>query len=121
VTDVTHRFSLSQIDHHELLAILTLRYISCWLVSKDEISFPASNDYRLKLKMHHGQITKISSGESMPEQELNDLLDQVEAKLNAEYGAEILFARRPVTGAFRLISRPLGRVGPPAGLSLTDE
>jgi hypothetical protein len=35
-------FSLSQIDHQELLAILTLRYKTCWLVSKDEISFPAS-------------------------------------------------------------------------------
>lgn len=111
MTDISHRFSLSQIDHRELLEILTLRYGTCWRVSEHEISFPASHDYRLQLKMQHGQITTISSGESLSEQELNDLLDQVEADLKDEqiavYGAEILFARRPVTGAFRFTSTPM--------------
>jgi hypothetical protein len=117
VTDV-HRFSLSQIDHQELLAILTLRYKTCWLVSKDEVSFPASNNYRLKLKMHHGQITKISSGESLSEHELSELSAQVEADLKdnriAECGAEILFARRPVTGAFRFTSVLMQILPPPS-------
>jgi hypothetical protein len=70
VTDISHRFSLSQIDHHELLEILTLRYVTCWRVSEDKISFPASHDYRLQLKMRHGQIKKISASESLSEQEL---------------------------------------------------
>jgi hypothetical protein len=67
VTDITHRFSPPQIDHHELLAILTLRYTTSWRVSEYEISFPASHDYRLRLEMHHGEITKISSGETLSE------------------------------------------------------
>jgi hypothetical protein len=81
VTDISHRFSLSQIDHQELLAILTIRYGTCWRVSEHEISFPASPDYRLQLKLRHGQIKKISAGESRPEQELKELLAQVEADL----------------------------------------
>jgi hypothetical protein len=117
MTDVSHRFSLSQIDHHELLEILTLRYGTCWRVSEHEISFPASPDYRLQLKMRHGQIKKISAGESLSEQELNEVLSQVEADLKddriAEYGAEILFARRPVTGAFRFTSIPMQILPPP--------
>jgi hypothetical protein len=76
MTDVSHRFSLSQIDHHELLEILTLRYGTCWRVSEHEISFPTSPDYRLQLKMRHGQIKKISAGESLSEQELNEVLSQ---------------------------------------------
>jgi hypothetical protein len=117
VTDISHRFSLSQIDHHELLEILTLRHVTCWRVSEDKILFPAFHDYRLQLKMRHGQIKKISASESLSEQELNELLEQVEADLKdsriAEYGAEILFARRPVTGAFRFTSIPMQILPPP--------
>jgi hypothetical protein len=117
MADVSHRFSLSQIDHHELLAILTLRYGTCWRVSEHEISFPASPDYRLQLKLLHGKIKKISAGESLSVQELNEVLSQVEADLKddriAEYGAEMLFARRPVTGAFRFTSIPMQILPPP--------
>jgi hypothetical protein len=111
VADITSRFSLSQIDHHELMAVLALRYNTCWRISNNEISFPASHDYRLKLKMRHGQIEKISAGKSLSEHELNELSEQVEADLKddriAGYGAEILFAHRPVTGAFRFASVPI--------------
>jgi hypothetical protein len=65
VTDISHRFSLSQINHHELLEILTLRYGTCWRVSEHEISFPASPDYCLQLKMRHEQIKRISAGASL--------------------------------------------------------
>jgi len=72
--------------------------------------------------MRHGQIKKISAGESLSEQELNELLEQVEADLKdnriAEYGAEILFARRPVTGAFRFTSIPMQILPPPPEASL---
>jgi hypothetical protein len=77
MTDVSHRFSLSQIDHHELLEILTLRYGTCWRVSEHEISFPASPDYRLQLKMRHGQIKKISAGESITKQTFSVAIDRL--------------------------------------------
>jgi hypothetical protein len=67
--------------------------------------------------MRHGQIKRISAGASLSEQELDELLAQVEADLKddriAEYGAEILFARRPVTGAFRFRSIPMQILPPP--------
>jgi hypothetical protein len=116
-TDITERFSLGEIDHHEILALLTLRYITCWRVSDREITFPAIHEYKLKVKMRHGQITNISSGKSLSEQELEEILEQVEAELKddriAEYGAEILFARRPVKGAFRFKSVPIQILPPP--------
>jgi hypothetical protein len=118
VTEITDQFSLTEIDHHELLAILTLRYKTCWRVSEYEISFPATHDFHLKLEIHHGQIEKIFSGELLSKQELRELLEQVECDLRdeqiAEYGAEILFAHRPVTGAFRFKSIPMQILQAPA-------
>jgi hypothetical protein len=117
LTDITERFSLGEIDHHELLALLELRYTTCWRVSDRAIAFPAVREYKLKVKMGHGQITNISSGKSLSEQELREILDQVEAELKddriVEYGAEILFAHRPVKGAFRFRSVPI-QVMPPS-------
>jgi hypothetical protein len=111
LADLTDRFSLSLIDHQELLLVLTLRYATCWRISDNEISFPASDDYRLKLEMHHGQITKISSGPSLAEQELAELLDQVESDLKDNvidgYGFEILFASKPVKGGYRFKTLPI--------------
>ena len=49
MTDITTRFSLDKIDHHELLHIFDLRYETCWRVSDHEIMFPAEENYRLKL------------------------------------------------------------------------
>jgi hypothetical protein len=116
-TDITERFSLGEIDHHELLALLTLRYNTCWRVSDREITFPAVDEYKLRVKMRHGQITNISSGKSLSEQELQEIFEQVEAELKddriAEYGVEILFAHRPVKGAFRFKSVPIQILPPP--------
>jgi hypothetical protein len=117
LTDITERFSLGEIDHHELLALLTLRYTTCWRVSDRAITFPAVREYSLKVKMRHGQITNISSGNSLSRQELEEILEQVEADLKddriAEYGAEILFAHRPVKGAFRFRSVRIQILPPP--------
>jgi hypothetical protein len=117
LTDITERFSLGEIDHHELLALLTLRYVTCWRVSDRAITFPAVREYSLKVEMRHGQITSISSGNSLSGQELTEILEQVEADLKddriAEYGAEILFAHRPVKGAFRFRSVPIQILSPP--------
>lgn len=111
LADITDRFSLSVIDHQELLVLLTLRYATCWRKSDNEISFPASDDYRLNLEMHHGQITKVSSGTSLSEPELVELLNQVETDLKDEtideYGFEILFASKPVKGGYRLKTLPI--------------
>jgi hypothetical protein len=117
LTDVTEKFSLGEIDHHELLALLTLRYTTCWRVSDRAIAFPAAREYKFKVKTRHGQITNISSGNSLSGQELEEILEQVEADLKddriAEYGAEILFARRPVKGGFRFRSVPAQILPPP--------
>src|ERR1700719_3433923 len=111
MTNITSRFSLDQVDHHELLDILTLRYQTCWRVSDREITFPAAHDYRLKLEMRHGQIIKITSGDSLSSAELQNLLEQVDADLKddriAEYGVDILFAHHPVQGGFRFGSLPM--------------
>jgi len=58
-SDITSRFSLDQIDHHELLDILSVRYATCWRVSKHAVTFPAAADYKIKLRMGHGQIEKV--------------------------------------------------------------
>jgi hypothetical protein len=117
LTDVTEKFSLGEIDHHELLALLTLRYTTCWRVSDRAIAFPAAREYKFKVKTRHGQITNISSGNSLSGQELEEILERVEADLKddriAEYGAEILFARRPVKGGFRFRSVPAQILPPP--------
>lgn len=125
MTDITLKFSLDQIDHHELLDILTARYTTCWRVSDREITFPAVNDYRIKLVMRHGQVTKITTGASLSEQELRDLLEQVEADLKddriAEYGVDILFAHRPVSGGFLFGSLPMQILPPPPEASLPSQ
>jgi hypothetical protein len=117
LTDVTRRFLLANIDHDELLALLELRYRTCWRVSERAIAFPAVHEYKLRVNMRHGQITSISSGNSLSEQELQEILQQVEAELTdhriVEYGAEILFAHRPVKGAFRFKSVPI-QILPPS-------
>ena len=104
-TDITPRFLLDQIDHHEFLDILTIRYKTCWRVSKREITFPATHDYRLKLRIRHVQVEQVYAGKALTEADLCQLLEQVEADLKddriAEYGVEILFAHKPVTGGFR--------------------
>ena len=109
-TDITPRFSLEQIDHHEFLDILTLRYKTCWRVSEREITFPATRDYSIKLRMRHGQVVKVSAGKALTEADLRELLEQVEVDLKddriAEYGAEILFAHKPVAGGFRFGGAP---------------
>jgi hypothetical protein len=111
VTEITHRFLLPEIDHHELLAMLSLRYGTCWRVSEHEIAFPASEDHRLKVEIHHGEITKILSGKSLSDRELDELSEEVQVDLNddqiGEYGAEILFASRPVSGAFHFTTIPM--------------
>jgi hypothetical protein len=62
VSDITQQFSLDPLDHHEFLDILTHRYKTCWRVSDREITFPAEHDYRLKLAMRGGQVTRITAG-----------------------------------------------------------
>lgn len=125
MTDVTQRFSLDQVDHHELLEIFSIRYQTCWWVSDHQITFPAADDYRLKIEMHHGQITKVVAGDSLSGQELDELLDQVDADLMdnriAEYGRDILFAPRPVAGGFRFSSLPMQILPPPAEAPRTPQ
>ena len=58
-SEITSRFLLDQIDHHELLDILSIRYTTCGRVSKHAITFPAAADYKIKLRMGHGQIEKV--------------------------------------------------------------
>jgi hypothetical protein len=117
-TDITPRFLLDQIDHHEFLDILTIRYKTCWRVSKREITFPATHDYRLKLRIRHGQVEQVYAGKALTEADLCQLLEQVEADLKddriAEYGVEILFAHKPVTGGFRFGAIPMQILPPPA-------
>lgn len=117
-TDITPRFSLDQIDHHEFLDILTLRYNTCWRVSEREITFPVAHDYSIKLRMRHGQVEKVSTGKALTEANLSALLEQVEADLKdnriAEYGVEILFAHKPVAGGFRFGALPMQILAAPA-------
>jgi hypothetical protein len=111
MADITAQFALDQVDHHELLDLLTLRYQSCWRVSDHEIAFPAEHQYRLKLAMRHGQIIKITSADSLSATELQDLLEQLDADLKdsriAEFGVDILFAHKPVEGSFCFSSLPM--------------
>src|SRR6202007_274328 len=105
MADITASFLLDQVDHQELLALLSLHYGTCWRVSDREIAFPATLDHHLSLEIRHGQITKVSSGQGLTNRELETLLRQVQVDLNdhqiAEYGAAILFASRPCEGSFR--------------------
>lgn len=118
-TDITQRFSLDQIDHHEFLDILTLRYKPCWRVSEREITFPAAYDYSIKLRIRHGQVETVSAGKALTEADLSALLEQVEADLKddriAEYGREYysLISRSQVL-------RPIGS-GPDARRYFTKD
>jgi hypothetical protein len=117
-SDITERFSLNEIDHHELLDILSVRYKTCWRVSKHAITFPAVADYKIKLKIRHGEVEKVSAGPALTEEELSELVTQVEGDLQddriAEYGVEILFAHRPVSGGFRFTAVPMQILEAPA-------
>ena len=109
--DISDLFHLDEIDHDELLKVFELRYETCWSVSKDLISFPASHDFRLQIKIRDGCIGKIFLGSSVSDTELNDLLCQIRidcfAKNNVEIARDILFARRPVNGGFRFTTVPI--------------
>ena len=117
-SDITSRFSLDQIDHHELLDILSVRYATCWRVSKHAVTFPAAADYKIKLRIRHGQIEEVLAGNALTDEELSELVTQIEGDLRddrfAEYGVEILFAHRPVTGAFRFAALPMQILEAPA-------
>lgn len=117
-SNITSRFSLDQIDHHELLDILSIRYTTCWRVSKREITFPAEANYKIKLRIRHGQIEEVFAGKSLTNSDLSDLIAQIEGDLNddrvAEYGVEILFAHRPLTGGFRFTALPMQILEAPA-------
>jgi hypothetical protein len=109
--DITPRFSLNEIDHHELLDVLASRYKTSWRVSKHGITFPASADYKIGLKISHGQVERVFAGKALTEGELRELLGQVEADLKdnriVEYGVEVLFAHQPVTAGFRFADFPM--------------
>lgn len=117
-SDITSKFSLDQIDHHELLDILSVRYTTCWRVSKQAITFPAVADYKIKLQVRHGQIEKVFAGKALTNAELPELVAQIEGDLRddriAEYGVEMLFAHRPVTGGFRFAALPMQILEAPA-------
>jgi hypothetical protein len=125
MTDISHRFPLAEVDHHELMEIFTLRYGTCWRVAERQIAFPAHPDHRLRLELRHGQITRVWAGKSLSEQELEDLLNQIEADLKdrriAEFGAEILFAHRPVQGGFRFNSTSMQILPPPNDAPLPQQ
>jgi hypothetical protein len=111
MTEISDRFPLAEVDHQELIEIFTLRYGTCWRVAERQIAFPAHRDHQLRLELRHGQIIRIWAGNSLSDQELDGLLDQIEADLKdkriAEFGAEILFAHRPVQGGFRFKAIPI--------------
>ena len=115
--DITKYLSLDTVNHEELQEVLKIRYKTSWRVSKDEFTFPAADDYMLKLKLRDGQVVNITAGKLLSKQELDELLEQVEADLKderiAEYGIEILFAHRPVAGGFRFHSLPMQILPPP--------
>src|ERR1700751_6111330 len=116
--DITPGFSLDEIDHHELLDVLTSRYTTSWRVSKNAITFPASADYKIKVKISHGQVERVFAGRALTDAELGELLAQVEADLKddriAEYGVDILFAHQPVSGGFRFDALPMEILPAPA-------
>jgi len=123
VNDITERFALDSIDHHELLVLLGCRYPSCWLVSEDEIAFPAVDQHHLKIETRHGVIHRISRGEGLTDELLSQLLNDVKGELQDErvkvYARNILFASQPVKGAFRFRSIPLQILPPPANAPQT--
>jgi hypothetical protein len=116
--DITPQFSLDKIDHHELLDVLAARYTTSWRVSKHAITFPATADYKIKLRISHGQVERVFAGKALTDAELCELLVQVEADLKddqiAEYGVDILFAHHPVIGGFRFGALPMQILPAPA-------
>jgi hypothetical protein len=116
--DITPKFSLDEIDHHELLDVLTSRYTTSWRVSKHAITFPASAEYKIKLQISHGQVERVVAGKALTGAELCELLAQVEADLKddriVEYGVDILFAHQPVIGGFRFGALPMQILPAPA-------
>jgi hypothetical protein len=116
--DITSQFSLDKIDHHELLDVLAARYTTSWRVSKHAITFPATADYKIKLRISHGQVERVFAGKALTDAELCELLVQVEADLKddqiAEYGVDILFAHHPVIGGFRFGALPMQILPAPA-------
>ena len=81
MTEISDRFPLAEVDHQELIEIFTLRYGTCWRVTERQIAFPAHRDHQLRLELRHGQIIRIWAGNSLSDQELDGLLDQIEADL----------------------------------------
>jgi hypothetical protein len=116
--NITPQFSLDEIDHHEFLDVLTSRYITSWRVNKNAITFPATDNYKIKLQISHGQVERVFAGKALTDAELSELLTQVEADLKddriAEYGVEILFAHHPVKGGFRFGAVPMQILPAPA-------
>jgi hypothetical protein len=115
--DVTALFSLDQIDHHELLLLLGVKYPTCWRVSDTEIAFPAVEEFHLKLRIRHGQIHQVTQGQSLPDAVLQQLLEDVDADLKndeiVEYGRSFLFASRPVRGGLRFQAATMQIIPPP--------
>jgi hypothetical protein len=74
LSDITERFALESIDHHELLVLLGIRYPSAWRLSDDEIAFPATEKHDLKLEIRHGVIGRIERGEGLSDETLEQIL-----------------------------------------------
>jgi hypothetical protein len=109
--DITPQFSLDEIDHYELLDVLTSRYTTSWRVSKHAITFPAAANYKIKLHISHSEVERVFAETALADAELCELLAQVEADLKddriVEYGVDILFAHKPVIGGFRFGALPM--------------
>jgi hypothetical protein len=67
--DITSQFSLDEIDHHEFLDVLTSRYTTSWRVGKDAITFPASADYKIELRISHGEVERVFAGKALTDVE----------------------------------------------------
>ncbi|MCI0562085.1 MAG: hypothetical protein MN733_26660, partial [Nitrososphaera sp.] len=103
--DLTPKFLRPLVDHLELLSLFEIHFGGARSTPEDDVVYPNSDSYALKVRCKGTTITHIESGPALSNTDLDKLLEKVQSDLieipSISVGADILFCSRPVHGSFR--------------------
>lgn len=92
------------VDHYEVMNEIASYYGSSRSTPEDDVVFPNTDNYALRVTSESGQVTSINSGPAWTQNDLALLQARIDEKLVQSTGmgveAAILFAIHPVEGSF---------------------
>ncbi len=95
---------IPSVDEHELLSVIQRHYGSARSTPEDDVVFPNSSSYSLKIRSKDGKLQRIEPGPAFSKEELEALKGKTRTQLVESPGTGvavcILFSSQPVKGVF---------------------